>query len=171
MGINYFLGNKDLAIAALNLLDGVQDQIQWELKVNLKNLEKKNIQQNDLEEEPPSHQFAFKTAIIMLGKTTRNSYTRLCEQIAHNFNCEPSVIPSFHQMTKNRPKILPITFGCLKNDNDGDNNGNDSNHGKCNNTQFTNSNINININRNSCNLNTLSLAKPTIVTKKKKHTQ
>ena len=65
MGRNYFLENKDLAIASLNLFDGVWDQIQWELKVNLKDLQNQSIQQNDLEEEPPSQQFAFKNAISM----------------------------------------------------------------------------------------------------------
>ena len=61
MGRNYFLENKDLAIASLNLLDGVCNQIQWKLKVNLKDLQNQSMQQNDLEEEPPSQQCVHKT--------------------------------------------------------------------------------------------------------------
>ena len=60
MGMNYFVGNKELAIAALNVLDGMRDQIQRELKVNVKEIEKENVEQNDGEEESPSPFVALK---------------------------------------------------------------------------------------------------------------
>ena len=81
MGMDYFVGNKELAIVALNVLDGVRDQIQLELKVNLKEIEKENVEQIDGEEEPPSPFVAFKTAIVLLGKMTRNGFTRLHQNI------------------------------------------------------------------------------------------
>ena len=70
MGMNHFDGNKELAIAALNVLDGTRGQIQRELKVNVKEIEKENVEQTDGEEEPPSPFVAFETAMVLLGKTT-----------------------------------------------------------------------------------------------------
>ena len=72
-GDGFICGNKELAIAALNLLDGAEDQMQWESKLNLKDIEKENVQQNDAE-EPFSVFVTCETAIVLLGETTQNGF-------------------------------------------------------------------------------------------------
>ena len=127
MKMNYFVGNKELAIAALNVLDGMRGQIQRELKVNVKEIEKENVEQNDGEEEPPSPFVAFKTAVVLLGEMTRNGFNRLRENIMKEFKCTGKAIPSFHDMTKNRPTIIPIFFGSKTRDDDDNNDNGDDN--------------------------------------------
>ena len=41
------MDNEKLEIDALNLLNGVQDEMHWKLKVKLRDLEKESPQQNE----------------------------------------------------------------------------------------------------------------------------
>ena len=52
-----------------------------------------------------SEELAFKIAIAMSGETTSDGFTRLCEQILNDFDCAPSAISSFHQMTKKNKRF------------------------------------------------------------------
>ena len=111
MGHNYFVGNDELALEALDLLDGIRNQLQWELKVNLKEVERQKLGMIEGKDEAPLPQIAFKTAVALLGETTANGFKRLRDKIIEDFSMTNITLPSFYQMTSNRPSIIPISFG------------------------------------------------------------
>ena len=66
---------------------------------------------------------AFKTAVALLGETTANGFRRLRDKIIKDFSFTNITLPTFYQMTKNRPKIIEINFGSkISSENISDNN-------------------------------------------------
>jgi len=52
----------------------------------------------------------FNTAIALLGEATQRGYHRVRTKIIEEFNVPESLLPSYHVLTKNRPKVDDASF-------------------------------------------------------------
>jgi hypothetical protein len=125
IGKTYFDRNKELAVDVLTLLEYLRHRIQYKLKLNLRQYEKDFTPLNEVEDEvrdmenslqPTSDERDFQTAVAMLGEHSRNGYKRVRDSILAEFkSITPDDIPSFHDMTKDRPKVEPLLYEPLPN--------------------------------------------------------
>ena len=119
----YIEGNKKLGIEILNLLDGVKEFLESKLRIRLDEIQDEPMCpiENDedglievLDEKKKQHNLA----IALLGETGRNGYERMRGSLD-----EFTALPSFHTLTKNRPKVNQLEvsilhpFDCNENDN------------------------------------------------------
>ena len=104
----YMHKNKKLVVDAINLLDGMKEYILAKTKVDENELDSvavipvENDSEgliNELDENKKEH----KIAISLLCETTRRGY----ERMRHSMD-EFVKLPSYHIVTKDRPKIVPL---------------------------------------------------------------
>jgi hypothetical protein len=101
----------------LNLLDDMKECLEKKLKITF----------NIIEEEirPPIHndrdgfiinlnnnnnnKAEHRLAIVLMGETTSTGYVKVKKILKHDID-----VPSMYIMTKDRPKVIPITFDVMK---------------------------------------------------------
>ena len=123
-GVNFLFGNYELGIDVLTMLDAIKHQIQMSIGVNLNSL---NIN-NEVTPPPPSSQSTLdvdsnntvdveleeddrpdlEAAIHLLANCSRNRYNDLVSKFIKSYNIPKAYLPSYHLMTKDRPKV--VTF-------------------------------------------------------------
>lgn len=106
----YMHGNKVLAIEILNLLDGMKEYIESKVKVNFNDLEEIAVVPNPEDNEGLIYELdarkkEHKVAIALLGETSKKGYRRVRKSLK-----SIATIPTFENVTKNRPRIVPITY-------------------------------------------------------------
>ena len=104
----YMYKNKKLVVDAINLLDGMKEYILSKTKVDENELDSVAVipVENDSEgliSELDENKKEHKLAIKLLCETTRRGYDRM----RHSMN-EFVKLPSYHLLTKDRPKIVPL---------------------------------------------------------------
>ena len=106
MGVGYLSGNRDLAVDVVTVLDVIRNRVQDELTINLLSVNDEITPppEGESEEDNPNYD----SAIAMLGETSIKGYEHMRKKIVEkNILCS-DVIPSYHILTKNSPKISPF---------------------------------------------------------------
>ena len=122
-GKTYFERNDNLAVDVVTVLDWLRTRLQYELKVNLKTetvstsftpLNDADTAVREEEEERNATEIVrsekdYSTAMSLLCESSRNGYTRVRQSMLEEFKTvTPDALPSYHMLTKNRPKIVPL---------------------------------------------------------------
>eukprot|EP00978_Attheya_sp_CCMP212_P033373 scaffold134379_cov33-Attheya_sp.AAC.2 len=119
-GANYLKNIKEVAVNVLTVLDGIRHRIQRELQMNL-NLQ--NLHETmtphvvDVGDEFVERHIDFdsmltavlyNTAVGMLSTTTKTGYALIRRRFIEDSKFDGKDLPSFHMLTKNRPKKSPM---------------------------------------------------------------
>lgn len=103
-GVEYLSGNRELAVDVMTVLDIIKNRVQDELRVNLLSVNDEITPLPEGEDEEDNNP-NYDSAIAMLGETSIKGYERMRKKIVgQNILCA-DVMPSYHMLTKNRPKI------------------------------------------------------------------
>ena len=109
-GVEYLIGNKDLAVDILTVIDSIRNKVQDELRVNLHLVQKEitppPVDESDDKCGDDDKYNRYSSAIAMLGEASIQGYERMRKKILVQNLLSSDALPSYHMLTKNRPKII-----------------------------------------------------------------
>ena len=114
-GAKYLDRNVDLAIDVITMLDAIKHRAQSELGINFSSIESYTTpppEESGVTKES-SHQDRHRAAVSMLGECSSRGYERVRGNLMQDFGLTSQELPSYYKLTKNRPKIIPISISPL----------------------------------------------------------
>jgi len=100
--IGYLKHNKDLAMAVIDFIDGVKENIENHMHVKFSHLQNEAVTSVADDKDDVS-----KVAITILCDATMKGYSRISGDIAKYTSMK---LPSYYMLTKNRPKLEDIVL-------------------------------------------------------------
>ena len=108
-GVNSLVDNVDLAVDIISVLDAMKDRMQKVTKVNFNSLEAEVTLETTPDSSSVIHPLqSLQEAILLLSVCTKTTYTLLRKKFIKGWNISKESLPSYHMMTKHRPKMVPF---------------------------------------------------------------